>query len=156
MLKIKKLVIKIAIAVLNVIYLPFKCLKTQNKITYISRQSNNPSIDFSLLRQRMEKADKNLKQVMLTKKIEKGLLQKVCYAFHTFVQMYHIATSKVVIVDTYIIPVSVLKHKKNLKIIQIWHALGAIKKFGYQSLGKKEGSSYTVANAMKMHKNSLA
>lgn len=101
----------------------------------------------------MDKIDKNVKQVMLTKKIEKGLLKKLGYAFHIFEQMYHIATSKVVIIDTYIIPVSVLKHKKDLKVIQIWHALGAIKKFGYQSLGKKEGSSYTVANAMKMHNN---
>lgn len=153
MLTIKKIVIKIAIVVLNFIYLPFKCLKTQYKITYISRQSNEPSLDFNLLNQGMEKVDSNIKQVMLTKKIEKGLLKKLGYAFHIFEQMYHIATSKVVIIDTYIIPVSVLKHKKDLKVIQIWHALGAIKKFGYQSLGKKEGSSYTVATAMKMHNN---
>lgn len=153
MFNIKKLVINIAIAVLNVIYLPFKCLKTKNKITYISRQSNTPSIDFKLLNQEMARLDGNVRQVILAKKIEKGIVAKIQYALHTFVQMYHIATSKVVIVDTYVIPVSVLKHKKELKIIQIWHALGAIKKFGYQVIGKKEGSSDIVANAMRMHKN---
>jgi len=112
-----------------------------------------PSIDFKLLKQEMENMEGSLKQVMLTKKIEAGLTQKLKYALHIFVQMYHIATSKVVIVDTYVIPVSVLKHKKNLKIIQIWHALGAIKKFGYQVIDKEEGSSHVVAEAMKMHKN---
>ena len=91
--------------------------------------------------------------MLIQKKIEKGLIAKFKYALHTFVQMYHIATSKVVVVDTYIIPVSTLKHKKDLKVIQIWHALGAIKKFGYQSLDKKEGSSKVVADAMRMHKN---
>ena len=134
-------------------YLPFKLLKQKNKITYISRQSNTPSIDFKLLYSKMEELDNNVIQVMLTKKIEKGLVAKLKYALHIFVQMYHIATSKVVIVDTYIIPISVLRHKKGLKVIQIWHALGAIKKFGYQIVGKKEGSSETLARAMKMHNN---
>ena len=138
---------------LNVIYLPFKLLKTQNKVVYISRQSNTPSLDFCMLKQKLEKMDSSVKQVMLTRKIGKGVAQKIVYALHIFSQMYHISTSKVVVVDTYIIPVSVLKHKKSLKVIQIWHALGAIKKFGYQAIGKKEGSSYVVANAMRMHKN---
>ena len=153
MSKIKKIVIKIAIFVLNVVYLPLKLLRTKNKITYISRQSNSPSIDFELLFSRIKQLDSNVEQVMLTRKIEKGLLNKLKYAFHTLKQMYHIATSKVVIVDTYIIPVSVLKHKKELKVIQIWHALGAIKKFGYQVIGKQEGSSDVVAKSMKMHNN---
>jgi len=150
---IKKLIIKIAIFVLNVVYLPFKCLKTENKVTYMSRQSDTPSIDFTLLYNKMKEMDSSLTQVMLTKKIGKGILGKFKYALHTFTQMYHIATSKVVVVDTYIIPISVLKHKKDLKVIQIWHALGAIKKFGYQVIGKKEGSSSDIAYTMNMHAN---
>lgn len=153
MFNIKKLVIKTAIFVLNIMYLPFKCFKTKNKITYLSRQSNSISLDFMLLKQEIEKKHPTVKQVVLTKKIEKGFIQKFKYAIHIFEQMYHIATSKVVIVDTYVIPVSVLKHKKELKVIQIWHALGAIKKFGYQVLDKAEGSSSLIAKAMKMHNN---
>lgn len=153
MFKIKKIIINIAIFVLNILYMPFKCIRTKNKITYISRQSNEISLDFALLKNRMEKMDDSLIQIVLAKKIEKGIIGKLKYALHIFVQMYHIATSKVVVVDTYIIPISVLKHKKTLKVIQIWHALGAVKKFGYQTLEKKEGSSAVVANNMRMHKN---
>lgn len=151
MFNIKRIVIKIAIFVLNLMYLPFKCFKTKYKVTYISRQSDIPSIDFKLLHGKMKELDDSLIQVMLTKKIGKGIIGKLKYGLHIFVQLYHIATSKVVVVDTYIIPVSVLKHKKSLKVIQIWHALGAIKKFGYQVIGKKEGSSGEVAYTMKMH-----
>ena len=153
MSRIKKIVINIAVFVLNMLYLPFKCFKTKNKITYISRQSNTPSLDIVMLKSEMEKKDKSLVQVILVKKIEKGLIAQLKYALHTFVQMYHIATSKVVVIDTYIIPVSVLKHKKELRVIQIWHALGAIKKFGYQVIDKQEGSSKVVADSMRMHKN---
>ncbi len=153
MFKIKRLVIKIAIGILNILYLPLKLLKTKNKITYISRQSNTPSIDFKLLYNKISQLDRDVIQIILTKKIEQGIIAKLEYALHTFVQMYHIATSKVVVVDTYIIPISILKHKKDLKVIQIWHALGAIKKFGYQIIGKKEGSLDSLARAMKMHNN---
>lgn len=153
MFSIKKLIIKTAIFVLNLMYLPFKCFKTKHKLTYISRQSDTPSIDFELLYNKMNELDSDLVQVMLTKKIGKGIIGKLKYGLHTLVQMYHIATSKVVVVDTYVIPVSVLKHKKSLRIVQIWHALGAVKKFGYQVIGKEEGSSDVVARAMKMHAN---
>ena len=141
------------VGMLNVIYLPFKMLKTQNKITYLSRQSNTPSIDFKLLVGQVEKIDDSIKQIVMCKKIPNGILGKIKYCLHMLSQMYHIATSKVVVVDTYVIAVSVLKHKKSLKVIQIWHALGAIKKFGYQVLGKAEGSSKVVAESMRMHKN---
>ena len=68
-------------------------------------------------------------------------------------QMFHIATSKVVILDSYCILVSILKHKKSLKIIQMWHSMGTMKKFGYQILDMEEGTKKEIADLMKMHKN---
>ena len=57
-----------------------------------------------------------------------------------------------IIVDGYNIPVSVLKHKKNTTVIQMWHALAAIKKFGYQSIGYKDGVNKTIAKILKMQR----
>lgn len=70
-----------------------------------------------------------------------------------FTSMYHLATSKLCIIDSYWPAVSLLKHKKKLKIIQIWHAIGKIKKSGYQTLGKKSGRKSEYAYALNMHKN---
>ena len=130
-----------------------KLFRIQNKIVYISRQFNNPTLDFKLIENSVEKLDPNVKNVILTKRIEKGFLNSISYVLHIFKQMYHIATSKVVIIDTYCIAVSVLKHKKETKIIQIWHAMGAIKKFGYQTIGKTSGADARTAQIMCMHKN---
>ena len=64
-----------AIFVLNVLYVPFKIFcKTQNKITYISRESNTPSIDFNLLNQIMGKRVPLVKQEVKTKMIGKSML----------------------------------------------------------------------------------
>ena len=111
----------------NFIYFFFKLLPTKNKITFISRQSNVPSVDMILIE---NKLPKDIKVVKLCKMLESGIVNKIKYLFHMIVQMYHIATSKIVVLDTYCILIGILKHKKSLKVIQMWHALGSFKKFG--------------------------
>lgn len=135
------------------VYMFLKFFKTKNKITFISRQTNNESIDFNLIIKELKKQDKTIEIVVLNKKIEKSLISKIQYVFHMYRQMYNIATSKVVIIDGYCIAISNLKHKKDLKVIQIWHALGSLKKFGYSILDKKEGNERKMAKYMNMHKN---
>ena len=118
--------------ILNVVYLFFKPLKTKNQITLISRQSNKFT--------ELEKQLPNYEIVVLCKKMD----NKIKYCFHMLTQMYHISRSKVVVLDSYCILASMLKHKKNLKIIQIWHALGLIKKAGYAILDLDEGRNNPI------------
>lgn len=89
----------------------------------------------------------------IIKKIKKEANYIWEYYISLHKQMYYVSKSKVVIVDGYNIPVSVLKHKKDTTIIQMWHALAAIKKFGYQSIGYKDGVNPKVAKILKMHAN---
>lgn len=154
--------LKIAIVILNIIYLLFKCLPTANKITMISRQSNRINTNFKLLKDEFEK-NSNYKIVVLTKKLNPGIISKISYIFHMFKQMYHIATSKAVILDSYCITISNLKHKKKLLIVQMWHAMGSLKKFGFSTLDSNNSVSAlkkvnqtqkkNIAKALNMHKN---
>lgn len=150
--------VKVAAAIairtaLAVLYAPMKLLPTQNKVTLISRQADTPSIDFDLLIAKLLAAPQAPKVVVLTHEFHSSLTKKLAYIPHILKQMAHIATSRTVVVDTYCIPVSALTHKKSLRIIQTWHAMGAIKKFGYSILDRGEGSSGGIARAMHMHRN---
>lgn len=138
---------------LNIIYLPMKLLPTKNKIIMVSRQSNEISLDFKMLKERINNDHPEIEVIVMTRKIPNEIIKFPGYFYHLLVQMYHLATSKVAITDSYGIAISILKHKKRLKIIQIWHALGAIKKFGYQTIGKAAGHSDEVAKSLRMHKN---
>ena len=149
----KIIVIKIGIFFLNIIYFFFKLLPIQNKVTFISRQGNKKSDDMVLIEKIIKEKDKNVKLVFLCKKLEGGLVNYIQYLFHMFKQMYHLATSKVIVLDSYCIVACVLKKKKNTVIIQMWHALGAFKKFGYSILDQEEGTKKDLALAMKMHNN---
>lgn len=147
------IIVNIGIFCANIIYFFFKLLPVQNKITYISRQMNTTPLDFQMIIDCMKRKEPKYQHVVLAKMLPESLLGKVKYCFHIFVQMYHIATSRVVILDTYCIPVSILKQRKSLIVIQMWHALGAFKKFGYSILDQEEGSSSKIAHLMRMHYN---
>lgn len=152
----KNIVLKFLVIILKILYAPMRLLKTQNKVSLISRQSNKESIDFKKIREELESKYPEYKIKVITKKIEEkdGIIKQLLPNFiNIFQQMYSLATSKVIVLDTYCITTCILPHKKDTKIIQIWHALGAIKKFGYQTIGTKTGSNEKTAKIMCMHKN---
>ena len=137
---------------MNLCYLPFRLLRPQRKIVYLSRQSNRISMDFSMLMNAVNEADPTVKQVVLCKTMGKGICDKVSYGFHLFAQMYHLATSKAAVLDGYCIGACLLHHRKSLKIFQLWHALGLLKNFGYAAVGSNEGSPEKTARIMRMHR----
>lgn len=149
--------IKVGTVLLNGIYSVIKLLPTKRKVTMISRQSNDPSMEFLMIKEELHNQDEKIEVVLLCKTLDNGiestLSSKVRYCFHMVSQMIHIATSEVVILDSYCIVASILKHKKSLKIVQMWHSMGTMKKFGYTTLDTLEGSSRELAFAMKMHNN---
>ena len=152
------IIVKIFKFILNVIYSIFKLFKTKNRITFISRQSNSVNIDFLLLGEEINKKMKGYDVVYLCKTLDTGFLNKVKYVFHMFKQMYYISTSKVVILDSYCIVISNCKHKKSLTVIQMWHAMGAFKKFGLSVVNNgnkriKHIDNNKLASVMNMHNN---
>lgn len=159
-LKMKNLCLEIILHIakfgMEIIYFFIKLFtKQKNKVTMLSRQSDNINLDFRLLRDELKnsKDGEKIEIKILCKKIPKNVWGRIKYCFFIIKNMYHIAESKVCIVDGYNIPISALKHKKGLEIIQIWHAMGAIKKFGFQVIGRNEGSTTKIARIMKMHAN---
>lgn len=140
-----------AVLLANVVYLPFRLLKIRKKASILSRQADEPTLDISMLANELK--SREIKHVVLSKKLEKSASSAISYALHMLAQMYCIATSEVVIIDGYCILASILKKKKGQKIVQIWHSLGAIKKFGWQTVDKQWGSSWAVAETMKLHGN---
>ena len=100
----------------------------ENKITFISYKSEKLEKEFKLIAKSLEKEGKyNLVYILI--KYQNTLIGKIKYLFNCVKQLYHINTSKIVILDYNNFVVSNFKRKET-KVIQVWHASGAIKKFG--------------------------
>ena len=149
--------------------------KQKKQVCFLSRQSNELSLNYKMVmdaldqenipyRYVVKKVNTNINDSLRTqgnyasgrtfvKSILGNLSSAFKYYFSLYTQMRLIASSKVIITDGYNLPVSLLKHKKGTKVIQMWHALGAVKKFGYQTIGNKDGINPRVAKVLKMHYN---
>ena len=149
----KRFLIKTIVLILKILYAPMKLRKTQNKIVWLSRQSSDMSLDIRMLSSAIYELSPDTKQVFRLRRLRGVHDISLSYAFSLIKDMWEIASAHVAVTDTYSIPLSCLKHKKELEIIQIWHALGAVKKFGLQSVGKTQGRDARIAEGMSMHKN---
>lgn len=149
-----KIILKIGIVVFNLIYYVYKLFPSENKIVFISRQNDEPSLDCLLLSKAICDKEENIEIVKEFRRIPDSFIGKIKYVLYMLTrQMYLFATSKVVILDGYCILASVLNHKKDLRIVQMWHAMGALKKFGYAALGNEEGKDPEISKILQMHRN---
>lgn len=149
----KRFLLTAFVLVLRLIYRPIRCRRVRDKVTIISRQSKAPSVDIRMLADYLKLKYPEVECVVLCKFIEPGIREKIKYFVHMIRQMNHIATSRLVVLDGYCIAACVLNHKKETKILQMWHAVAAVKKFGYQTIGTTGGHSRLVAEVMCMHRN---
>lgn len=149
----KVLIIKLFVIFIKMLYAPMKLQKTQNKIVWLSRQSDELSSDMSKLSEEIGRISPETQQVFRLRRLENESGLSVSYIFFILRDMWEIASAKVAVTDTYSIPISCLNHKKDLFVIQMWHALGAVKKFGLQSVGKAQGRNEGVSKALSMHRN---
>lgn len=146
--------IRIMRIILSLIYAAFKFIPVdKRKIIFLSRQSNELTLDFRLLKDELEKQDRNIKIVVVCCRVDDRKKGMSRFAIAIVRSMYHLATSSVCVIDSFWPAVSMLKHKKSLTVLQMWHALGAVKKFGYQTLEKESGRDRRIAEAMSMHRN---
>ncbi len=143
--------LRLFVLLLKCIYFFLKLFPVKNKIVFISRQSDTPSKDMRMLSERLLKELDGFKCVFVTKKTRKTVSDGIRSIGAMLRQAYHLATSRVCVTDGYNIPISVLKHKKSLKVVQIWHAMTAVKKFGCQCLDTKKKKK--IADVLKIHRN---
>lgn len=149
-----KVLLKAGTAVMRILYCVYKFFPTKNRIMFVSRQDDVPSPDCLLLSKAIREKDQKIEIIKEFRRIPDSFIGKIKYICYMLgKQMYLFATSRVVILDGYCILASVLNHKKELKIVQMWHAMGALKRFGYAAIGTEEGKDPEVSKILCMHRN---
>ncbi len=138
----------------NIIYSFMKLKKVKtNKIVFISRLSSKKSLDFELLEKELLKQRKDLEIVFICKRVTSFTADFFGNIKYMLDCLSNLANAKICITDSFVPAISCVKHKNKLKIIQIWHSMGAIKKFAYQTLGNTSGRDTKTAKILNMHKN---
>ncbi|HYH93725.1 MAG TPA: CDP-glycerol glycerophosphotransferase family protein [Candidatus Saccharimonadales bacterium] len=73
--------------------------------------------------------------VLLLEPYDYGLRGKLRYLLRLARGMYHLRTSGLFIVDNAYLPIHVAPHRPGTTVVQVWHAVAALKRFGADTLG---------------------
>lgn len=143
----RKIAVGIATALLGALYALCSLLPQKRRIVCISRQSDDEPVDFRLIRDYCERRDPPWEIVILAKQLR----NPAAYLAEMVRQVFYIATSRAVVLDSYCIVVGLLHDRIRVPVVQIWHSLGNMKRFGYTAFGTDEGHSEATARLMHMH-----
>ena len=66
---------------------------------------------------------------------------------------YHLAAARAFVVDDYFLPMYAVRPRDRTTFIQVWHASGAFKKFGYSVLDKGFGQTEEDVAQLAIHTN---
>lgn len=106
----------------------------KNRVFFLSSRRNDMTGNFSFLYEKMKQDSvADMKWVLESREIAAMPLSSMAKIG------YYAATSKVILVDDYTPAISRLKLRRNTKLIQLWHACGAFKTFGFSRTGKRGG-----------------
>lgn len=157
--------VAISKGIFNLLYKIFNLLPRRDEVLFFSRQANEPSYDFKMLGREFNQQGYSV--VYLTKKLSARTF--IPYVGHVLKEIYHLARCRVCFLDRYDPVICMLNFKCEPTakssadlhwefpvepiVIQLWHAFGAFKKFGYQSLDTREGHSSKVAHRFDIHRN---
>lgn len=163
---LKTVAVHVAAGAFNGLYKLFCLGGRRDEVLFVSRKANKPSYDYLECGAAFERH--GLAPVYLAQKL--GAKTVLPYAWLALKEIYHLARCKVCVVDRYDPIVCLINFKCDAVsgrevealhhdfpsqpiVIQLWHAFGAFKKFGYQALDIAEGHSTQEAMLFKIHRN---
>lgn len=82
-----------------------------------------------------------------------GLRRHLAAGIHAITAGYHLATASLFVVDDYFFPMYVVTPRPGTTYVQVWHACGAFKRFGYSVLDKSFGADEAYVQSVPIHSN---
>lgn len=145
-MKLKSIVLTIILA----LFYPFTFLFRvhQNRITFISLEHDNLSKDFKILHDELSaKQEYEIKTLLF--KFQPTFLGQLQYGLACIQQLFALQSSKLVIIDYNNFVISKFPHRKEVKVLEIWHATAALKNFGncVQRDYEIKNYDYAIANS---------
>jgi CDP-ribitol ribitolphosphotransferase len=81
----------------------------------------------------LKKMRPDIHPVLLLEPYDYGLRAKLDYMLRLVRSMYHVSTAQLVVLDNAFLPVHVARHRSGTTVVQVWHAVGALKRFGFDA-----------------------
>ncbi|WP_242136534.1 CDP-glycerol glycerophosphotransferase family protein [Bacillus cereus group sp. BfR-BA-01360] len=156
---IRELVIEIYLMIFSILHCIMKVFPIKKKVTFIMSYGEN----LFFIYDEIQKRGLDYEVIFLYKSTCKYEIDSYSNVksykfetkniFHTIKSVYHLSTSRYVIIDNYFGSLAKVRFKRGVQCIQIWHAAGAFKKFGLLAPSFKKRSLRAQNRFMNVYKN---
>ena len=149
---LKSLLVRVCGVFMGVLYAGAKIAPMKKgKVTFISRQSNEPGLDFRLLQNELSARPEVTETAVVCRRFGSKPGGLAADAGAILRSIGHLATSDVCVIDSFWPAVCMLRHRDALTVVQIWHSLGKVKQSGLITVGRPGGQPPAMARAVHMH-----
>jgi CDP-ribitol ribitolphosphotransferase len=101
-----------------------------DKVVFASARATTLEGNLRFIHDAMSRMRPNRRFVLLLERYDYGLLGKIAYLLRLTRGAFHLATARLFVVDNAYFPVHVARHRRETTVVQVWHAAGALKRFG--------------------------
>lgn len=126
-MKIAKIILHMVLRILYV----FACLQPikKRRVTFVTLTSETLNDDFALISNYLKQEDSTVELKYILTRFQNNIIGDLRYFFNCLRQIVLINNSSIVIINDNNYVISNFK-RKEVRVVQIWHACGAVKKFG--------------------------
>ncbi|GAB3063717.1 CDP-glycerol glycerophosphotransferase family protein [Salinicoccus sesuvii] len=146
---IREVALSIYLLLVRILFRILRMLPVQNKTVMLSAFGDNIQQVINQMPHHTSSKIIVLKEPQCTRTFQNVSADNVIdfshkHIFHHIKGIYHLATSKVVFVDSYHAILAACDFKKQTTCIQLWHANGAVKLFGLKdkTIDNRQGSAH--------------
>jgi CDP-glycerol glycerophosphotransferase (TagB/SpsB family) len=130
-----------------------RLLPLQPRVVLATAHADRIGGNLEYIRDALARHEPAIPVTVLASRPRGGSRGSVEAVFDALVAGYHLATARVFIVDDFYFPAYVVRPRSGSALIQVWHASGAFKKFGYSVLDKSFGADHGAVGRTPIHTN---
>ncbi len=149
----KRAVIWLRIRVVRFAFRAARRLPLRRRVVLATAHNEHLSGNLAFIRDELARRGSAIPVVAIAHRPGRGVLGRVAGIWQALRAGYHLATARVTVVDDYFFPMYVIEPRPGTSFVQVWHASGAFKKFGYSVLEKSFGADEAYVSLVKIHTN---
>lgn len=106
--------------------------RKKNKVFCIMTHDGSAGSSVGVVVEALKKQTDQYEYIYMKKEDREKAKTHILKALYTFflTKSYHMATSSYILMDNVFLPMAYLHFSKDVKVVQLWHGTGTIKKFG--------------------------
>lgn len=141
--------LKVTLGLFQIAYFVARIIPAPDRIVFLSRQANVATPDIAELRNELRARHGVKRVIVLARKLNSD--RDLVYGLHLVRQVWHLAHSRRIVLDSYSFLTSNLKLSADTRVIQMWHAIGSLKRFGWDDIRSSTPRRAQLSAALNMH-----